>query len=735
MAAIKKIFVSAGIFWVEFPAADVRVLCGCPVDSVKHLMRRGLIVATEIAGTQCESGPNTILLSDLPIQNGKVCNRSEFPILQMLYRQGMFLPGHPANTGALPTIIGSRSQVTSQLNYLFRGNYGLVSREELIAADVAPELADEIMRLKLAFAFGKIRPSEELVRPLFLEREPIDIGNGVLVRRKSTNVFEFSYAGEQVVVDLNLGPGESYECPYTLDMHLLEREYFTIVHMGDGDGWDMNRPALGSIILFQGLIYLVDAGPNIDYALNALGIGVNEIDGIFHTHAHDDHQSGLSALLKCDHRIPYFAVPMVRDSVFKKLSAAMQIPESEFSHLFDVRDLRLDEWNDIEGLEVKPVLSPHPVETTIFFFRSIWEGGYRSYAHLADITSLDILRKMIVPDDAPAGISASLFEKTRNAYLEKVDIKKIDIGGGLIHGKAADFSADESGKLILAHTSRRLTQEERGIGSGAPFGTADILIKGVSDSNRHRAFGYLSDYFPGSPKHMIRHLLNGKVMVFNPETFLFKEGQAVDGVYLVLNGAVETIRSGEPSGHVLSAGSMIGETQVLLDQAATETYRASSFVKALRLPKDVYIDFVSRRDRHPDILDSREKMDFFRNSTLFADAVSCVTLSRLSRAAELLTFAKDTRMDPPEDELFLIRSGSAFLTTPFGYEEHLGAGRTIGAMSLSGPPPAGTQLRFLASSDVYRLPIASLVDIPIVRWKLIETHRKRYADRRGTARQ
>ena len=730
MAAFKKIPVSPGVFWVEFSAADVRVLCGCPVDAVKHLMRRGLIVPIEIAGIECESGPNTILLSDLPIQNGKVCNRSEFPILQMLYKQGMILPGHPANTGALPTLVGSRGQVTGQLKYIFRGNYGLVSREELIAAEVEPGLADEIMRMKLAFAFGNIRPSEELVRPLFLEREPVEIGNGVFVRRERTNVFEFSFAGEQVVVDLNLGPGEGYECPYTLDMHLLEREYFSIVHMGDGDGWDMNRPAMGSIVLFQGRIYLVDAGPNIDYALNALGIGMNEIDGIFHTHAHDDHQSGLSTLLRRDNRMPYYAVPMVRDSVMKKLTAAMQLPESEFSHLFDVRDLRLGEWNDIEGLEVMPILSPHPVETTIFMFRSIWEGGYRSYAHLADIASFDVLRKMIAADDAPAGISESMFERTRKAYLQKADIKKIDIGGGMIHGTAADFNDDTSGKLILAHVARRLTQEERAIGAGAPFGTIDILIKGVSDTNRHRAFGYLSDYFPETPRHMIRHLLNGNVSVFNPETFLFKEGQAVDCVYLVLNGSVETLRANETSGHILTAGSMLGETEALLDLVSTETYRAASFVRALRVPKDVYNDFVARSGRHASIVESREHLDFFRRSIIFADDVSCVTLSRLTRVAVLTTFEKDKIMDPPDDELLLIRSGSALLSTPFRREERLGTGENVGAMAISRKPPEGTKLRFLEPSEVYRLPLDSLADIPIVRWKLIETHRKRYSDRR-----
>ena len=108
MSALRKIAVSTGMFWVEVAAADLRILCGCPEDSVKHLLRRGLIVSAEVDGVACETGPNAILLSDLAIQNGRACSRSEFPVLQMLYKQGMIVPGHPCNTGLRPLLIGSR---------------------------------------------------------------------------------------------------------------------------------------------------------------------------------------------------------------------------------------------------------------------------------------------------------------------------------------------------------------------------------------------------------------------------------------------------------------------------------------------------------------------------------------------------------------------------------------------------------------------------------------------------
>jgi hemerythrin len=40
-------------------------------------------------------------------------------------------------------------------------------------------------------------------------------------------------------------------------------------------------------------------------------------------------------------------------------------------------------------------MSPHPVETTVFNFRVLWEGGYRTYSHLADIASFAVLDAMV----------------------------------------------------------------------------------------------------------------------------------------------------------------------------------------------------------------------------------------------------------------------------------------------------------------------------------------------------
>src|SRR5271169_6376966 len=150
---MKKTKGAPGIFWVEIPEADLRIVCGCPADTVKHLAKQGMIVSTTRGGFTFETGPNAILLSDTPIQKGSFANLAEFPLLQMFYRQGMLIPGHPNNTGRKPLLIGLGDQVRSQGEYVFRGNYGLASLPEIEASGVAPAEAREMLEIKKWFSF------------------------------------------------------------------------------------------------------------------------------------------------------------------------------------------------------------------------------------------------------------------------------------------------------------------------------------------------------------------------------------------------------------------------------------------------------------------------------------------------------------------------------------------------------------------------------------------------------
>lgn len=474
MAMVKRVLAN-GMSLVEIPKAGLSILCGCPENAVKFLRREGLIRDVERGGYRFETGPNAILLSEIPVQGGRFRNLGEFPVLQMLYRQGMIVPGHPSNTGLRPMIIGMRDQVEAQSRYIYSGNYGLASIEELVAAGLAPERAAEFLRMKLWFAFGSIKKTEELLDLRIFDGHAIELRGGAFARRIGVNRYEFFHEGQ--TVEVNLAPDPSHELPYELPSRAISSAHFSIVHIGEGDGWDATRPCMASLLQFAGERYLIDAGPDIEASLDALGIGINDLRGIFHTHAHDDHFVGLTALLRAEKRLRYYAVPWVRESVEAKLRALTGIGSREFRRYFEVCDLEEGAWNDVDGLEVMPTMSLHPVETTVFRFRAPDAKGYRSYAHLADLASFSVIDSMVVPDTSRPGVSAELAAKTKAAYLERAELKKADVGGGMIHGSAEDFAADESGRILLSHGIVSVPESMGANASIARFGDEDVLIE------------------------------------------------------------------------------------------------------------------------------------------------------------------------------------------------------------------------------------------------------------------
>ncbi|MBF0142251.1 MAG: bacteriohemerythrin [Magnetococcales bacterium] len=729
MEKLIKISVSKGIYWVEAPAAGLRILCGCPADAVKHLIRRGLIVAKEREGVVFETGPNAILLSDLMLQNDEFSNLAEFPVLQMLYKQGMIIPGHPGNTGEKPLLIGTASQVEAQLQYIYRGNYGLVSREELIRAGATSDQAEEMMRVKLRFAFGRIRPSQDLLDSCRVaDGVRTEIRNGLHVCRLGTNRFRFDYEGEEVEVDLNMDPGERYQTPYPLGFQQLGREYFAVIHSGEGDGWDVNRPCMSSVLMFQGKVYIIDAGPHLHRNLTALGVGPNEIEGIFHTHAHDDHFSGLTALMRAPHKVKYFATSLVRASVEKKLAALLSIEEERFGDFFEVHDLVAGEWNDIEGLEVKPVFSPHPVETTIFLFRTLWASGYSSYAHFADTVSFRVLESMVTEDETAPGVSRTLCERVKADYLTPVDLKKIDVGGGMIHGMAEDFRHDASTKILLSHTSTTLTPEEKEIGSSASYGIVDILISGRTDFMRRSGYSHLATLFPELDLYQLRILINNELVEMNPGSIILKEGAVPDHVLLILSGVVERIRARDGIQNELSSGALVGELSMLDGHPSGETFRAASYVRALRIPVSLLMELLRRKELLPRLRASLDKRAFFQTTDLFGEGVPHPVLHRILEHAEEHSLLPGDRLTCRDlSFLNVIRTGRIRRMIGEALIDTLGPRDFYGEEGAIFELPCLFRVEVSEPTTIFRIPGWLIKDIPIVRWKLYNNYLPRVA--------
>jgi len=485
---LKKVDIAPGIQVVEIEEVGLRVLCGCLENSVKFMARSGCIRPMEARGVKYETGPNAVLLAEQPLRHGVLRNAAEFPILHMLYKQGMIVPGHPNNTGRRPLVIGTPRCVDELAEYVYLGNYGLTDPAELSGGGPDEAATREMLEIKRRFAFGTFKRAEDLLELRRLDSPVVELRDGLFLRRLAADRYEFSYKDETVAVDLSGSDAKRAGAPYPLPRSTPGRQTFAVTHTGEGDGWDPTRPCMGSLVSAGGGLWLIDAGPNIDCTLKALGLAASDLAGVFNTHVHDDHFIGLASLYRARRKRPliYCAIPWVRRAAVRKLAAVARIPEADFRRKFEVRDLEADRWNDFGGFSVMPVVAPHPVENTMFKFRVTGPEGERTYAHWADLTSFAVLEKVARAGD---GVPADAIDRIKELYLERADLKKLDVGGGMIHGDARDFADDRSADLIVSHTSSPKMAASMPVGRVASFGEVSVLIDSHPRSRRPRQGG------------------------------------------------------------------------------------------------------------------------------------------------------------------------------------------------------------------------------------------------------
>ncbi len=707
-----------GTSYVEIQRADLRLLCACPEDAVKHLIKKGFVRSFTRDGKQLETGPNAILLSDIMLQNGRFSNLTEFVIAQMLYRQGMSIPGHE-NYGKKPILIGTGAALNIQKEYIFRGKYGLSNLQELISAGLSSHAAKEFMDMKLKFSAGEIQNVADLMDLRALDGdERIEIKNGCFIRRTGLNEFCLEFEDESVALDLSLRSDESYEPSFSKEFFNIKRDRFSVVNSGSGDGWDPHNPSMSSVLIISGKVYLIDAGPNIFNALEFLGIGINEIQGVFHTHCHDDHFAGLAAVMRTSKRTKYYATKLVRHSVMKKLSALLDVGDEFFYRFFEPVDLAADEWNAVADFEVRPSFSAHPVETNVFYFRVKDGRAHKTYFHLADISSVRFLDAL-----APA-----MKERIKSLYLQEADYKKIDVGGEDIHGNYMDFANDKSAHIVFSHIARDLTSDERRIGKSLDFGNQTALIAGDENLDAQNALRLLGYYFETGAQDLVQ---KGRLRTFAPGEIIcgadFK-----DSVYLILTGTALGFE-GEHAGKAVNActgavtvaaakayvvaGYLIDKIRLKLDRHLF--FRALNYVRALEIPAGIFAPFF---DAHSVVQTPQDmqNINFLHENRLFCKNMLFTSKRFLASKAVQRSYAAREKITTDTEHVYCITSGKAEVFCGKKPVFALGENEFFtNAPFLEG----GVELHLRSSTplEVLVLPFALIRDIPIVMWHLYAT--------------
>lgn len=729
--------IAPGMYYVDTGEAGLRILCGCPENAIKHAFKAGAVRKAFKDGQAYEIGPNAIILSELPVQRGRFANVAEFPVLHMLYRQGMIIPGHPGNTGEKPLLVGLPDQIRAQADYIYQGNYGITESEELAPGD--PELADYLLRIKRWFAFGRFKPSSEILELRELDGHVVELRRGVFLRRLGVNRYELIYKGETAQVDLNLGPGELYACPYELKADQAIRDGFSVVHLGEGDGWDPERPCMSSIVMGGGYAYLVDAGPHVDASLEAVGLAPACLRGVFLTHTHDDHFVGLTSLMRSERRLELLAVGPVLRAAQKKLEALSDLGSAAFGRLFELKELRAGVWNEVEGLLVRPDYSPHPIETTVLRFKPALPGAEAyEYAHYADLSSFAVLDSMSAATDGaggssamgrPAGLTPAEASAAKALYLEPARLKKLDVGGGQIHGSAADFLDDASVELLWSHGIKPKRAAELGRGRVAGFGERTSYLPLPDGWVRRRASEALRAFFPSVPADGLEALLDSPVVSLQSGEALCRRGEAIRAVYLSVSGRLE--RPDSPGGKYrsLRPGALVNALDCARGAASSLSFDAAEATELYAVPATAFVAFVARFGLALDLERINAVAHRLAANPIFQELEFLPGFIALCRAAAELRLAPGQALDA-EGGYAVVASGRLAVFGGAELVEFETVGGGFGEEGLwESEGPRRFRARAMEETVIQLLPAAALEDKPLVLWRLREAYQRRLASR------
>lgn len=723
MPKIIKKNVTAGVVWIEVSEAELYLCCGCPADVVKHLKKAGLISRVGNDKWPCENGPNAILLSDTTIQNGKLANLSEFVIMHMLYLQGIMIPGHPNQNKFEPIIIGYPEQVSRQIRYVTIGNHGLETNEEIIEAGFSLEQAKKIRATKLHYSGGAIKPTDELIHTRMLDDQQVEIKNGVFLLRTGINKFDLLYKEERVEIDISLTGRVQYETPYNLQHTMLQPSYFSVTHTGEGNGWDEHRPCMASIIHHGGKNYLIDAGPNILNNLEYLGLGLSEIDGIFLSHNHDDHFSGITDLLNVEHKLNLYCTRLIRKTAEKKLNALFHSKLDLLGIAFNCIDLEFDVWNNVDGLEVMPTYSPHTVETSVFKFKTRYQNKEKTYLHLADTINFAEFDKIIA--NAPDLFSESDREYVQCSYLATVNLKKLDVGGGMIHGHLSDYKDDLSEKILMAHTTDEISgTDERFF--NARFGETDHLIFDYEyDFMKERSKAYLKNYFSDLPDDEIEVLASFPVAGYSPGEDIITENDK-DSVFLIVSGLVGFCNESGLEERI-EAGNFIGYSKTLFRRKNPDRYFAIGYVRCLQI-SEVYLDtFIKMESLSADLNARQNLIDAMSDSYIVYYSLSNAMFFELTENSEVVEIPNHDFMDDHlSSNLYILQEGSIKVIYEDKFSVDIYQHQHFGGLNLLQEYRRAQRFVFATKVKAISIPVENLNRMPKLLWRIMELEEMRY---------
>ncbi len=190
--------------------------------------------------------------------------------------------------------------------------------------------------------------------------------------------------------------------------------------------------------------------------------------------------------------------------------------------------------------------------------------------------------------------------------------------------------------------------------------------------------------------------------------------------------SVQRERTGLANAFTLACGTLIGVDALYLKTALPDTWRAASPVRLLPIALEALRGFLERRGWFDSVCRQLEGCAFLRNTWLFGDRLPPQRPAQLMQAARPVTLAAGAALPGTQGSLHLVGSGGLVLKD--GKDrllETVKPGGFVGEEACLSRPAAPWQIRAIAPTTLLAFDCESLQGLPVVTWKLLETHERR----------
>ncbi|MGC4117587.1 MAG: cyclic nucleotide-binding domain-containing protein [Myxococcales bacterium] len=579
---------------VVIHADDEQILCGFPEEVAKACFAHGKQISAW-------------LLPDVRSKNGIVQWALEFPLYVALFVQGLFSKGKKLN------VFCHRKDFEAAVEYLHLTLLGL-TREQLKAEGVDARTAEFLVRegssLALKKPDGSVAQITDFLNPVFFDAEGVIQFGGLTLRAHGDNAWSF-FTAEDRVEEFKLEVEGEQLPPYTRPMNTaltpVIPQQLELVTLGASNGFDITGPCSNMLVQSAGHFLLVDSGPYIKQVLEASGIGLNQIEGVILTHAHEDHAVGLSALLQLGRRIKLYVTRETAAILRRKLAILnpdVDAPEGLLDAAFDLVYVAPGKDYAFLGLTLKFHYTMHSIPCVGVELSCDDRGMTRRVLITGDNNSRPAIEKA-----AAAGVvDAARLESLRELFERQCDLVVADAGGGLIHGLTADYEANRSTNVIYVHTGKLPEDQVHRFTLAAPGHRYTIIPENSRPTpiERDGAFLALARNFDSSRPEWLHTLLDAAApMSINRGQVVVRQNDLSRDFFVVLSGKLDVLvqagaeatAAGRPHKVAeIQPGEIFGEMAVIMGSPRTATVQATTPVRLLRVPGEAFRKFAQEEN-------------------------------------------------------------------------------------------------------------------------------------------